>query len=84
MPEICHIAEEHKFLVFGVTESSVYESEDLNNIKLAAYKAYFSNTLHNPNIRSSRVTVFVHQDLTVKVRSDLMNEKLRRGIFQGH
>ena len=39
------------------------------------YNLFFSSTLNNPNLAVSRACVYVHKDLKVKVRDDLMNDK---------
>ena len=72
--EICHIVEEHKFLIFCITESAFFKSQNFEDIKLKNYTTYFSKTLDSPNLETRRVAVYIHKDMTVKVREDLMND----------
>ena len=42
--------------------------------KLKIMMFIFKKTLQNPQPKSSRLAVYVHKDLMVKVRTDLMND----------
>ena len=68
------IVDEHKFMIFCITESAFFKSHNSGDIELKNYKNHFSKILDNPNLEASRVTVYIHQDLTVKIREDLMND----------
>ena len=74
MPEVCHIIQEKKFMILGISESSYHASQDIGDIQLDDYELYLPKTISNPNIQTSRIAVYVHKDLTVKVRNDLMND----------
>ena len=46
----------------------------IQNFQIGNYDVYFPETLQNPQLKSSRLAVYVHKDLMVKVRTDLMND----------
>ena len=46
----------------------------IQNVQIENYDVYFPETLQNPQLKSSRLAVYVHKDLMVKVRTDLMND----------
>ena len=61
-------------MILGISESSYHASQDTGDIQLDEYELYLPKTISNPNIQTSRIAVYVHKDLTVKVRNDLMND----------
>ena len=60
--------------ILGISESSFKTQHDKNDVLLEDYNVFFSNTLDNPALNVSRVSVFTHKDLVVKKRSDLMSD----------
>ena len=60
--------------ILGISESSFKTQHDKNDLLLEDYNVCFSNTLDNPALNVSRVSVFTHKDLVVKKRSDLMSD----------
>ena len=59
----------------GVTESVFKKSHNIEDVTIEDYDLYFAKTLDNPNLEISRSCVYVHKDLKVKVRHDLMTDK---------
>ena len=72
--EICQIVEEQRPDIFGITESSFFNSHSLNDVTIKDYSIFFASTLDNPQLDVSRVSVYVHKDVIVKTRLDLMND----------
>ena len=56
--------------IFGISEGIFF----IQNVQIENYDVYFPETLQNPQLKSSRLAVYVHKDLMVKVRTDLMND----------
>ena len=44
-------------------------------MEIQDYKIFFAKTLENQNLEISRVAAYVHKDIIVKVRNDLMSDK---------
>ena len=72
--ELCSIVDEFKPHVLGVTESCFKKSHNVDDVKISGYQLFVSNTIKNPNLGVSRSCVYVHDDLNVKLRDDLMND----------
>ena len=60
--------------VLGISESSYSNTQDFNDVSFENYSVVFSNTLDNPDIRTSRIAVYIHNALSFKVRNDLMSD----------
>ena len=73
-PELHNIVAGYKSQVLGITESGFKKSHDKEDFAIQDYNLYFANTLDNPNLAISRACVYVHKDLKVKVRNDLMSD----------
>ena len=74
-PELHNIVAGYRPHVLGVTESSFKKIHEKEDVEIQDYNLFFSSTLNNPNLAISRACVYVHKDLKVKVRDDLMNDK---------
>ena len=74
-PELHNIVAGYRPHVPGVTESSFKKIHEKEDVEIQDYNLFFSSTLNNPNLAISRACVYVHKDLKVKVRDDLMNDK---------
>ena len=74
-PELLNIVADYKPHVLGITESCFKMGHDLQDVQIQDYKLFFANTLNNPNLGISRASVYVHKDLNVKVKNDLMNDQ---------
>ena len=59
--------------ILGISESNFFRAHDINDVQIANYKLYFSETLHNDNLGVSRIAVYVHTSIACKLRTDLMN-----------
>ena len=60
--------------ILGISEGSFHSSHDITEVQIENYDVYFSKALQNPQLNVSRLAVYVHKDLNVKVRTDLMND----------
>ena len=73
-PELHNIVAGYKPQVLGITESGFKKSHDKEDVAIQDYNLYFANTLDNPNLAINRACVYVHKDLKVRVRNDLMSD----------
>ena len=60
--------------ILGISESNFFKHHDINDVQIDNYKLFLSDTLDNEKIKSSRIAVYVHDDIVCKVRKDLMND----------
>ena len=60
--------------LLGVSEANFRLNHDINDVQIENYDVYFSKSLRNPQLQISRIAVYAHKDLNVKVREDLMND----------
>ena len=70
--EIENIDWGYKPHVLGISESSFKVNHNIEEVQLQDYNLYLSKTPDNPNLLVSRVAAYVHKDLIVKVRDDLI------------
>ena len=60
--------------ILGISEASFWTDHNLEDVQIPNYKLFLANTLKNPQLNVSRVAVYVHEDINVKIREDLMTE----------
>ena len=69
------VVEQYKPHIMGISETQFKSGHDINEIKINDYDVFFSKTLANPLLNTSRVAVFVRKDVNkVELRNDLMDE----------
>ena len=73
--EIENIAAGYKPHLLGISESSFKKNHNIQDVEIQDYKIFFAKTLENKNLETSRVAAYVHKDIIVKVRNDLMSDK---------
>ena len=61
--------------ILGLSESNLFSHHDLANVQLPEYTLHTCPTLSNPDLSVSRVVVYTHNSLVVKLRPDLMDDK---------
>ena len=74
MPEIKNIINGLHPHIMGLSEANLKASHDQNLVQLTDYVLHTCLTLNNPTLNTSRVVVYTHRSLVVKVRTDLMCE----------
>ena len=72
--EIENIIGGYKPHVIGISESCFKHGSDVNDVEINEYETIFSNTIDNPQLKYSRISVYVHNDIHKKIRHDLMND----------
>ena len=72
--EIENIINGYRPHILGISEGTFYPSHDVANVEIENYDVFFSKSLSNPQLNYSRLAVYVHKDLSIKVRDDLMND----------
>ena len=58
--------------ILGLSEANLKHTHDQNQVQLDDYVLHTCPTLSNPAYNTSRVVVYTHRSLVVKVRNDLM------------
>ena len=72
MPEIKNIINDIHPHLLGISEANLGANHDKNLTQLEEYTLHTCPTLENPALHTSRVVVYTHRSLVVKVRADLM------------
>ena len=72
--EIEQIIAEYKPHILGISESNFLNHHRLENVQIEDYNIFLADTLKNPQLNISRVAVYVHKDVVVQVRHDLMTD----------
>ena len=74
MNEIEQTISQYKPHILGISESNFHATHSLEDVQIDNYILYLADTLKNPELNISRVAVYVHKDVIVKVRNDLMTD----------
>ena len=72
LPEIKNIIDGLHPHVLGISESNLNINQDQNLSHIQDYNLHICPTRNNPDLKTSRVVVYTHKSLVVKVRTDLM------------
>ena len=74
MHEIENIVSNHRPHILGISEGNYFQNHDYDSVQIENYKFITSKTLENPNLKVSRVCVYLHNSMVGKVRYDLMDD----------
>ena len=74
MNEIEQTIAQHKPHVLGISESNFHSHHNLEDVQVNDYNLFLADTLKNKNLNISRIAVYVHKDVVVKARNDLMTD----------
>ena len=74
MEEIEHLVETERPHILGISEATFKSTQNEEAIKIINYNVFHSSTIDNPLLKTSRISVYVHKDINVKLRKDLMND----------
>ena len=72
MPEVKNIINGLHPHIIGLSEANLKINHDQNQVQLEDYVLHTCPTLGNPNLNTSRIVVYTHKSLVVKLRQDLM------------
>ena len=74
--EIETLIDKYKPHILGLSEANLHSHHDLNNVQYPDYTLHTCPTINNPQLKVSRVVVYTHSSLVVKLRPDLMNNSI--------
>ena len=60
--------------VLGISEPCFKDYHNKSDLYLENYRVFLAKTLENEELKYSRISVFVHKDVIVKERNDLMSD----------
>ena len=72
MHEIKNIVSSLHPHIMGISEANLKNTHDQNLVQIEEYTLHTCPTISNPNLLTSRVVVYTHKSLVVKLRPDLM------------
>ena len=61
--------------VLGISEANLHYTTDLSTVQLPGYTLFTAKTLKNPQLKMSRVVVYLSEGMSGKVMEDLMSEE---------
>ena len=76
MDDVEALVEKYRPHILGLSESNLFSHHDLSNVQLQEYTLHICPTILNPDLSVSRVVVYTHQSLVVKLRPDLMDQRI--------
>ena len=62
--------------IFGLSEANLFSHHDMSEVQYPGYYLHTYPTLNNPELLVSRVVVYTHSSLVVKLRPDLMDNTI--------
>ena len=72
MPEIKNIISGLHPHIIGISEENLHQHHDQHLVQLDDYVLHTFSTINNFTLKTSRIAVYTHQSLVVKLRTDLM------------
>ena len=72
IPEIKNIIDGLHPHIIGISEANLHQNHDQKLVQLEDYSLHTCPTISNPSLKTSRVIVYTHKSLVVKLRPDLM------------
>ena len=66
------IAQIHHPHILGLSEANLFKHHDISNVQIPEYTLHTCPTISNTELNVSRVVVYTHSSLIVKIRQDLM------------
>ena len=74
--EIEHIIKSNGFSIFGVVEANFFLNNDKQDILTSGYKLVLDKGRHSPERNNARCALYVSVNLSVKIRTDLMDDNV--------
>ena len=74
--ELETIVEKYHPHILGLSEANLYSHHDPDKVQIPDYTLHMCPTMTNPQLGVSRVVVYTHSSLVVKMRPDLMNNRI--------
>ena len=72
--EIENIISKHRPSILGISESNYFHNHDWDSVQIENYSFITAKTLQNPDLKVSRVCVYLHNSMVGKIREDLMDD----------
>ena len=74
--EIENLIKSHSFSLFGVVEANFFAENSLKDINIPGYTFFWDKGRNSCTRRNARCVLYVHTDLSCKLRHDLMKENV--------
>ena len=71
--ELETLIQDERPLILGISESNLFQNQDLSKVKIKNYDLITADTMKNPKINVSRVVIYKHVSTSAKIRHDLMD-----------
>ena len=73
MPDVQNVIQQHHPHILGLSEANLLDTHDQNIVAIPDYTLHVCPTIDNPALRTSRVVVYTHKDVIVKIRPEFMS-----------
>ena len=70
------LIEKYQPHIIGLSEANLFSHHDVSKVQYQDYNLHTCPTINNPELLVSRVVVYTHKSLVVKVRHDLMDSSV--------
>jgi hypothetical protein len=74
MCDVENIIKDHQPHILGITEANLKADHNQSDIQIEGYKIFLADTIKNKELEYSRVVVYVKEEISCKIRHDLMTE----------
>ena len=74
--ELKAIVQKYHPHILGLSEANIFRHHDPDKVQIPDYTIHLCPTISNPQLEVSRVVVYTHSSLVVKMRPDLMDDKI--------
>ena len=74
--EIEHLIKSNNFGIFGVIEANFFKDNDVKDIEINGFSVFWDKGRNNISRQNARCVVYVRNDLSCKLKENLMDEKI--------
>ena len=74
--EIEHVIKSNNFGIFGVIEANFFKENDIKSIEIKGFSVFWDKGRDNVSRQNARCIVYVRDDLSCKLKENLMDEKI--------
>ena len=72
--EIEYILKTNQFSIFGVVEANFFSNNNVEDIQISGFCVFWDKGRSNPQRNNASCVIFIREDLSYKLRLDLMDD----------
>ena len=74
--EIEYFMKDNNFSIFGISEANLFKETNNKDVQISGYTLFYDKGRENVTRKNSRCVVYIKNDLSFKLREDLMSEEI--------